>query len=229
MPSLFRGHSLAVKPQPSKLVSSVRFRVPAPSPPPVVNPSPSRTLLANPFRLVAFIFCAFPLFWVAGCKQPTQEGEREPEPGQNSDAQFDPSLDTDLVGSPQGTKPSGSSLQVDPQGIAEVDDSNIQISPDDSLAYVDGQLFTGRAKSFYENGQQATEVNYVEGMRDGLESRWYESGVKKFEARFHNNRLVGVYEEWYDNGKKKTERVWQDGKAVSVKEWSPEGELVRDN
>ena len=194
-----------------------------------MNFSPSsapRAIIRKPALITGLALC---LTWVAGCKQPPPADSGEPGAGQKESGQSGQPLSTDATESNSGDAPGKIAPQESEDGFLEVDNSDVKISPEDSLAYFNGNLFSGRAKSFYENGQQATEVNYVDGMRDGLESRWFENGAKKFEARFHNNQLTGVYEEWFENGKKKTERVWQDGKAVSVKEWSSEGELVRDD
>ena len=46
------------------------------------------------------------------------------------------------------------------------------------LTYITNQdtPFTGKAVSFYANGQKKWETNYKDGKHDGLWSWWYESG-----------------------------------------------------
>ena len=113
--------------------------------------------------------------------------------------------------------------------VQVVDSAVLKYPGTGELAYHGGQPFTGRATTFYKNGQQATEVHFLNGMRHGVEARWFEDGAKKFEGRFRENELVGVFEVWYQNGQRKSQEVWQDGKRQSLVEWDEKGNLLRRN
>ena len=113
--------------------------------------------------------------------------------------------------------------------VSGVDSATLEYPGTGDLAYQEGQLFTGLSVSYYPNGQQATEVSFVNGMRDGVESRWFEDGIKKFEGRFQKNHLVGVFEEWYQNGQPKSRTVWQDGMRQSLTEWDENGNFLRND
>lgn len=164
------------------------------------------------------------LFLLSGCKQPT-EAPADPA-GEEQEA-----VKSSPISPAHVTK--DSSVDSTPGGaeaeVLRVDSKEIKVTDGDSLAYFGEQLFTGIATSHYANGQQATEITYVDGMRDGVETRWYESGVKRFEGRFSKNQLIGVFEEWHSNGRLKSEAIWKDGKRVSIREWSETGELLRNN
>ena len=109
--------------------------------------------------------------------------------------------------------------------------------------------FTGRAESFYENGQEELESNYKDGKSDGIWTAWYENGHKKGEAKFKDGKADGLRTFWYENGQKdsevnlkdgkqdglethwyengqylKEQRNWKDGKLMSIVAWKPDGE-----
>ena len=70
--------------------------------------------------------------------------------------------------------------------------------------------FTGRAESFYGNGQKESEENYKDGERDGLSSWWYENGQKKEEGNFKDGKEDGLRTTWFENGRKKNEANFND-------------------
>ena len=71
--------------------------------------------------------------------------------------------------------------------------------------------FTGRAVSFYENGQKKQEWNYKDGELDGLQTTWYENGQKDTEWNFKDGEQDGLTTKWYENGQKKAELNWKNG------------------
>ena len=82
------------------------------------------------------------------------------------------------------------------------------------LTYIPNQdtPFTGKAVSFYDNGQKEAEVNYKDGKRDGLWTRWYKNGQKKSKGNCKDGKRDGLWTDWYENGQKKSEENWKDGK-----------------
>ena len=190
----------------------------------------SSTLASFPKLLVRVCFPIALALHASGCKPPPLADDGSAGGKGKEVEALSPSNSKQITAEPAP----GKAAAVDkafaaPGKFLEVNSKELDVSPEDNLAYYNETLFSGLAKSFYDNGQQASEVNYTKGKRDGLESSWYESGAKKFEARFRDNRLEGVFERWYEDGRKKSEQVWLDGKPVSVKEWNPGGELVRDD
>ena len=76
--------------------------------------------------------------------------------------------------------------------------------------------FTGRAESFYENGQKKREWNYKDGKRDGLRTRWYKNGQKKREINYKDGKPDGLWTYWYENGQKIIVENYKDGKAYGL-------------
>ena len=171
-----------------------------------------------------FLFFGVVALLSYGCRKPVETdnpdngsdtGDKETEAGPLS------------AGTPSDSE--NTAEETDGTEVVRVESDQLEISDDGILAHHNGKLFSGIATSHYPNGELATEISYVEGMRDGVETRWHENGIKRFEGRFHKNQLVGVFEEWYPTGKKRSEVLWQDGKRVSIREWGENGEILREN
>ena len=108
--------------------------------------------------------------------------------------------------------------------------------------------FTGRAESFYRNGQKRKEVNfkdgkpdglwtwwnedgkkeeertYKDGMEDGLWTKWHWNGQKYKEVTYKDGKKDGLETHWYENGQKKGEGRMKDGKLMEAVQWKPNGE-----
>ena len=84
--------------------------------------------------------------------------------------------------------------------------------------------FTGRAESFYENGQKLLEVNFKDGKKDGLQVIWHENGQKAGEQNWKDGKKDGVSTSWYENGQKSLEVNFKDRKRMSTVVWKPNGE-----
>ena len=84
--------------------------------------------------------------------------------------------------------------------------------------------FTGKAESFYENGQKKGEVNFKDGKEDGLFRWWGENGQKEAEGTYKEGKQDGLWTFWYENGQKKWEWNYKDGKLWTAIGWKPNGE-----
>ncbi|MBT3569980.1 MAG: toxin-antitoxin system YwqK family antitoxin [Opitutae bacterium] len=84
--------------------------------------------------------------------------------------------------------------------------------------------FTGKAESFYENGQKKGEVNFKDGKEDGLFRWWGENGQKEAEGTYKEGKEDGLWTFWYENGQKKWEWNYKDGKLWTAIGWKPNGE-----
>ena len=115
-------------------------------------------------------------------------------------------------------------------------------SQDYETFYLKGSdiLYTGKAFSFYKNGQKSREINfkdgkedgntitwyengklsvasnYKDGKKDGVTVLWYENGQKQGEANFKNGKKVGLFVMWHENGKKSYEGNFKDGKEEGL-------------
>jgi antitoxin component YwqK of YwqJK toxin-antitoxin module len=83
--------------------------------------------------------------------------------------------------------------------------------------------FTGRAASFYDNGQKRLERTYKEGKQHGLYIGWYENGQKQLESNWKDGKLDGLMTVWYESGQKIRKKSYKDGKLVTGFAWKPNG------
>ena len=63
-----------------------------------------------------------------------------------------------------------------------------------------GGLKNGRSLTFFENGIQATESNWVNGMLDGVSRSFYPSGEKKAETMYRQGKRHGLSLIYYETG-----------------------------
>ena len=87
------------------------------------------------------------------------------------------------------------------------------------LTYITNQdtPFTGKAVSFYANGQMKEERNYKDGKYHGLRTEWYENGQMRGEVRWKNGKHDGLWTWWYENGQMRGEENWKDGKLDGLR------------
>lgn len=99
---------------------------------------------------------------------------------------------------------------------------------DDQLALVGGKPFTGVIFALHPGGQPEAELNYREGLPEGLQQEWYANG--QLERKWIAVRGKGSSEahEWYVDGAPKSFRRNIDLWPVEIKEWDGHGNLVVD-
>jgi len=79
--------------------------------------------------------------------------------------------------------------------------------------YVNHKLH-GEYKSFYENGQTHTCVDYNNNLRNGECKTFYENGELEKLSFYNNGILEGVYKTFYENGKPKTNGMYKNNKRI---------------
>lgn len=73
-------------------------------------------------------------------------------------------------------------------------------------------VFNGMWTLWYENGQKAREVLFLDGKKQGIMTSWYESGEKQGEVPFQDGERNGLITLWHKNGEKARELSFQNGK-----------------
>ncbi len=67
-------------------------------------------------------------------------------------------------------------------------------------------------KTYWENGNLKSELNYKNDKLDGKSTWYYENGKKEMEATYKDNVLNGPLLRWYKNGLPEVESYYEDGK-----------------
>jgi hypothetical protein len=97
-----------------------------------------------------------------------------------------------------------------------------QVKLDDNGDYVKH----GLAVAWYENGQKAGEMTFVDGKPHGAQLVWYETGKKKAKGEWENGLAVGQWTEWYDNGQTLSQGEMALGQRHGLwKFWNTDGTL----
>jgi antitoxin component YwqK of YwqJK toxin-antitoxin module len=118
-----------------------------------------------------------------------------------------------------GTAPKKDALETAVDWSKLQDRSGVKYLPNEDTP------FTGRAESFYENGQKRSENNYKDGIYDGVSTDWYENGQKQREINFKDRKQDGLWTYWYENGQKLEEVNYEDGKPNGlITRWYEKGQ-----
>lgn len=81
--------------------------------------------------------------------------------------------------------------------------------------------YTGRRSSFYNNGRQAAELYFKDGLKHGPYTMWDVDGIKEGELHYEQGELNGVHTIWYESGRKNSERPlqrWREPRLMDVME-----------
>ena len=101
----------------------------------------------------------------------------------------------------------------------EVSDDKIQKEFEYSYIFVGDEEnpYTGKIVAKYENGQKKWEVNYVNAIKEGIQTDCYPNGEKMLEGKYINGKREGTWISWDENGNN-VELMYKEGKEISSKE-----------
>jgi len=88
----------------------------------------------------------------------------------------------------------------------------------DGIAYAVGESegFSGAWVNTGANGNKASELNYKDGLQDGLTTKWFPNGAKGTEANYKNGKLHGTETEWNINGAIESKTNYINGKGKKL-------------
>ncbi len=88
--------------------------------------------------------------------------------------------------------------------------------------------YTGRHSSFYDNGRQAAELYFRDGLKHGPHTMWDVDGIKEGELHYEQGELNGDHTIWYKSGRKNSERHYKDGESHGLWTlWKADGTISR--
>jgi TonB family protein len=82
----------------------------------------------------------------------------------------------------------------------------------------DMKRLQGKVKIFRITGSLCSEMNYVDGLRDGYYAAYHANGNLATKGLYEVDNRLGIWEYWYDNHQKQREETY-----------TPEGKLKIDN
>lgn len=69
----------------------------------------------------------------------------------------------------------------------------------------------GKHITYYDNGKKWVELNFVNGLRQGIQYTWHRNGQLKSELNYENGKKHGVQKWWQKDGKILNEKVYSHG------------------
>lgn len=89
--------------------------------------------------------------------------------------------------------------------------SELELKPLEGKFFYKGIPFTGTSESYYNDGQKATETEYVQGIKNGLVKKFFENGALSFESNYVDGRQHGETKSWWRNGNQRTISNYEKG------------------
>lgn len=112
--------------------------------------------------------------------------------------------------------------------VTAIDEDKLLYNMTDGTYLYEGQPFTGVARERSKDGGLISEIEYADGMQNGLARYWYQSGQLQGEEHFRNNGRTGLSREWYPDGKLKRETDFEYSIRLREKQWDEQGNIVKD-
>ncbi len=107
-----------------------------------------------------------------------------------------------------------------------LEDSTI-IWHQDSLFYK-GKPFSGKAFSFFTNGDTALRKEFWNGLQEGITKRWHPNHQLSEDRFYIAGKKEGRHRAWWPNGKPQFDfQVHEDAYEGELKEWNSNGLLIR--
>ena len=86
--------------------------------------------------------------------------------------------------------------------------------------------FTGVAFETSSTGTVIYEVEYLNGIQEGMERTWYPSGQLREEREYRRNMAHGWTKDYDEAGTLISERLFEFGIQVEARYWTPTGESL---
>ncbi len=94
------------------------------------------------------------------------------------------------------------------------------------IEYVDG-CKNGSAKQWWENGNLQQLNVYENGLEQGVQQGWWRNGKLRFQYEAANGQKNGLAEEWYENGQPYTKKKFKQGVEHGLQEaWKRDSTLL---
>lgn len=94
----------------------------------------------------------------------------------------------------------------------------------------DMKRLQGKVKIFRITGSLCSEMNYVDGLRDGYYAAYHANGNLATKGLYEVDNRLGMWEYWYDNHQKQREEIYTpDGKLKIDNYWDNRGKQLLKN
>ena len=114
---------------------------------------------------------------------------------------------------------------IPPLSSAEFLKDSTYIEPHGALHSIkDKKPVTGVLVAFHPNGRKKSEINYIDGLREGSAQWWATTGQLKHIRNYHKGELSGSWTEYYGGSdQKRQEQIYDSGAEIMRQGWWPTG------
>ena len=114
---------------------------------------------------------------------------------------------------------------IPPLSSAEFLKDSTYIEPHGALHSIkDKKPVTGVLVAFHPNGRKKSEINYIDGLREGSAQWWTITGRLKHIRNYHEGELSGSWTEYYgESEQKRQEQIYDSGTEIMRTGWWPNG------
>ncbi len=99
---------------------------------------------------------------------------------------------------------------------------------EEHVAEFEGVPFTGIAFEESEDGRLMEEVQFKDGLQDGLAREWYLNGQLCRQGGFYQGVQHGAHDEWYETGARKRHAEFELGVLLAETTWSESGTVAQE-
>ena len=114
---------------------------------------------------------------------------------------------------------------IPPLSSAEFLKGSTYIEPHGALHSIkDKKPVTGVLVAFHPSGLKKSEINYIDGLREGSAQWWAITGRLKHIRNYHRGELSGSWTEYYGGSdQKRQEQIYDSGAEIMRQGWWPNG------
>ena len=114
---------------------------------------------------------------------------------------------------------------IPPLSSVEFLEASTYVGPSDALHSIkDKKPVTGVLVAFHPNGLKKSEINYIDGLREGSAQWWTASGQLKHLRNYHKGQLSGSWVEYHEGSEqKRQEQIYDNGTEIMRRGWWPNG------
>lgn len=90
-------------------------------------------------------------------------------------------------------------------------ESEVRCGAGEVCYFLDGQPFNGKLRLYYPSGVVSADIEYQNGVKNGVQQKFYTDGKQRAYAVFANGKVQGGASFYYPNGRMEFEEQFDNG------------------
>lgn len=96
------------------------------------------------------------------------------------------------------------------------------------LGIAGSEIRHGKSNIWSYTGSKSSSIEYVKGVKQGLQVSWYSNGSKRLEGRWAHNKKVGVWTGWNPSGEIDWQCTYRDSKIDGKKTYWNNNQVTKE-